>query len=379
MDMFSQNTPPSTNAQTDSLAVQPIKAPTGIMAIPEIPERFQKKEPVIVWKPKIVKYIPTTEDSIQFNLLVKKQKNSTSPLYNHLAEDYLNPIQRNDRQWIKKQTTESIDVDSIIKQAHQKRFIEHQRSFVKNDSLNIIDSLQAVKDSTQLVAHTQQKHLPQNTYITGANKDIISGILIVLFAFIGYVRVRYYKYLRDLFSTIFNIQLIKKLTTAFSNQNQTPSMVLRALFLLNTSVFSYELLYFYNKPIIEQYNFWLIPICIAFLIVFFNVKNLLYQFTAYVFNSQDLTKEYITLSQHYSKIAGIIILPLAAALPYVEYDAVHLLLQIGIYVYLALYIIQILRSVTLIFNNVSSLYYMFLYLCALEILPLIVVYNILLQ
>ncbi len=373
MDMVSQND--NTNAQSDSITIKPLKAPpTNLMAIPDIPERFQKKQPVVIRKPKVVKYIPTTEDSVQFNLLIKKT-NASSPLYNTLAEDYFNPIERTDRQWIKNHTSESIDRAAVIKEAHKQSLI----NVAKIDSLSPKDTLNEVSNSSNEITYTEQQEVNEEAYLKGMDKDIISGILILLFAIVGYVRIRYFKYLKDLFSTIVNIQIIKKLTTAFSNQNQTPSMILRGLFLLNTSVFLYEYLYYYNKAIIEQYNFWIIPISIILLALFFGIKHTLYLFVAYVFNSQEVTKEYTTLSQHYSKMAGIIILPLAAALPYIEYEAVPLLLNIGIFIYIGLYIIQILRSVTLIFSNLASLYYMFLYLCALEILPLIVVYNILLQ
>ncbi|MFW6389242.1 MAG: DUF4271 domain-containing protein, partial [Marinilabiliaceae bacterium] len=74
---------------------------------------------------------------------------------------------------------------------------------------------------------------------------------------------------------------------------------------------------------------------------------------------------------------GVMLMPLVALFPFLEPEIRQWVPKIGLGLFILLYVMLIGRGMRLNLRGALSGYYIILYLCALEILPLSVLYRIL--
>ncbi len=369
-----------------------------ILSIPETPKRFSQPQRVAkpITKPKI--FTASPDDSIAFNLKVRKE--SDNILEKTLVNDYLNPIPLSDRIWLTKEISNVITQEPAITSPE---VISNEDSLsVVQDTINvkdtpaisiadstknselspvhfIQDSVSVTQSQDSVKVYTEVPVSKSKNEARDTNKDIISGLLILAVAITGFLRVTNYKYLRDLFSALIYNQEARKMQKTVNLHNQTPSLILNGLFLLNISIFIYQIVNYYQIKTIINQSILLIPIFMALIIIYGLIKVSLYRFVAFVFETTQETKEYLFFNFLHNKVFAIAILPIIIVVPYIEPKILPLLFKIGGFIFISLYFIQLFRGFTIILKNLASLLYLFLYLCALEILPLIIVYKILIK
>lgn len=131
-----------------------------------------------------------------------------------------------------------------------------------------------------------------------------------------------------------------------------------------TGVFPYELqgigLYLFN---------------LGLLIGIFFSRIVLVNMTGYIFNQIHLYREYLYNSFIFNKLIGIIILPLLLLMVYTKgylQEALHWITVIAVVFILFM---RITRGIIFTLKKGVLLFYLFLYLCALEIVPLALLYR----
>jgi len=106
------------------------------------------------------------------------------------------------------------------------------------------------------------------------------------------------------------------------------------------------------------------------IVLYFFLKNLLFRFVGFIFDVQKGTREYLFNANMLSKAFGIASLPVICVVPFVDVLTATFLLKAGLCLFLLMYFIQLIRGAKIILRSPLSIFYMFLYFCALEILPL---------
>lgn len=208
------------------------------------------------------------------------------------------------------------------------------------------------------------------------HSDWFIAVLVFLLISTGLVRMNWYRYLRTVMLTIFYPSFTAKLGNT-NISNYIPSLILSSLFYVNISVFTFETLTIYERPFIGLEGVIIIPVLILFYFLLFTGKVLAYRFVAFVFDTKRQVHQYLTASSAMSKAYGVLLLPIMILLPFVEPNFTDYLIKIGIGLFIALYMIQLSNGLRSNFSNLFSGYYIILYLCALEILPLAVLYKVL--
>ncbi len=371
-----------------------------ILTIPETPKRFNKalKPSKPITEPKI--FTSTPDDSIAFNLKVRKESEN---IFNQtLVNDYLNPIPLSDRVWLIKDiesysnseiaiaiselNTEkdsgNIKQDSIFASGssddnYASNSIKSTADISTSDSIDNTNDQYQTRDSVK--THVEVPILIKTNDSKNINKDILSGLLLLAVAVTGFLRVTNYKYLRELFSALIFNQNARKMQKTVNLHNRTPAIILNGLFLLNTSIFLYQITNYYQIITIFNQSLFLIPLFMALIIFYGTIKVALYRFVAFVFETTTETKEYLFFNYLHNKVFAIAILPIIIVIPYIEPNVLPLLFKIGGFIFISLYFIQLFRGFTIILKNLASLLYLFLYLCALEILPIVIIYKILIK
>lgn len=216
--------------------------------------------------------------------------------------------------------------------------------------------------------HTLSPLLGQNWFLI-----VIVGLVTIA----GFLRFRWSKYLSDVFSAILFTNVAGKLQNTSGSSHRIPAFALEFLFYANFSLLFFQYMRLSGQTFFHLQSWGLLLALLGFLVVIFTLKFIVYRFVGWVFQVLPPTREYLFQSSVMSKAYGLILLPLVVVFPFLEPEARHWIPGIGFSVFILLYLIQIGRGVVANLRNPLSGYYIFLYLCALEILPLSILYKVL--
>jgi hypothetical protein len=205
-------------------------------------------------------------------------------------------------------------------------------------------------------------------------------VSIMFLILILYVSIRIFdpKKLLKVFASPFSLQTSKQLLREDYKINKRVSVFLSFAFIL---VISY-LVYITNRYFglilqdinpIKQYLFFIITISLMY-IVKFSINYLLSQLTL----TKDLGKEYIFNVSVFCQTAGVVLFPFIICIQFSRYST-ELFLYPAIIICIVMYLLRLFRGfvISVIEQNIG-IFYIFLYLCALEILPIFVLIKFLL-
>ncbi len=120
----------------------------------------------------------------------------------------------------------------------------------------------------------------------------------------------------------------------------------------------------------------LIFYCIAVLVVY-SVKMLVNNFNGFVFDVEVLMREYTEYIYLNLKALGLIVLPLNILITYADKEYTYLFFLIFYILYAVFWLLRIITGMLYGISANISLSYLFLYLCTLEILPVLLLLKLL--
>lgn len=241
------------------------------------------------------------------------------------------------------------------------------------DSILQFDSVPpAVNTHTEQIIRGEK-----GTLITSYQNDWMVGVLLFALILLALLRFSFSKFLFRVFDSLLNSQSSSNLLLEKNMRNMRGSIFLNLLFYVNFTLFIVQFLVYilslnqdYNNLIFFLYSF-------AGLIGFYHFKFLFIRFIGYVFNGIKESKEYLHTVSIYNKNLGVFLLPVTISVPFIAQNATPTLLKLGLALTLIFYILRLFRGIKILFRQHVSIFYMILYLCALEILPLLMIYKLL--
>jgi len=114
---------------------------------------------------------------------------------------------------------------------------------------------------------------------------------------------------------------------------------------------------------------------LGLLSAYFMSKLLLINLAGFLFNRLRLFREYLYNSFIFNKILGITMLPLLVCVVYTTGLLKEVFQWMAVVAVFTILILRLIRGIVFSFKKDVSIFYMFLYLCALEITPLALLYN----
>jgi len=108
-------------------------------------------------------------------------------------------------------------------------------------------------------------------------------------------------------------------------------------------------------------------------------KIFLYKIVGFVFDCSNQISEYLFYTQTSRRVTAQILLPLTFLLYFVSGKIALSALILGVVIVFSFNVFSIFRGIKIIAEKEFSIYYLILYLCSLEILPLLIVWRILLS
>ncbi len=222
------------------------------------------------------------------------------------------------------------------------------------------------------------KQLPVNEgqWRNPEGKEQLFYILAGLVCFAAVVKAAYPKYFQDIFRLFIQTSRRQKQTPEQIVQGYVPGFLFNILFFIagGMLITLYGLKMGYIKGPV-----WLLTLYSAGILgVVYLFKYAIIVFAGWVFNVKEATSTYSFIIFLINRVIGLVILPLLALISFYTGDVNTVLFTIAASVVFFLLVYRYALSLTVIRKNlkVSALHF-FIYLCAVELMPLLVIYKVL--
>ncbi len=174
---------------------------------------------------------------------------------------------------------------------------------------------------------------------------------------------------------VFNFQTAARMYNDNSQLQRQLDSFLNFYYYLNGAFFLLIIEQYFKVFPLHQEGLLLFLLNFTILATYNVVRTTLVKLTGFLFDHSDRFREYNYHVSNYNKIIGIAVAPFLLFLAYAPDKLKVYLLWILIVVLSSVYILRIIR--VLLFSRKRNVFilYMFLYLCALEIVPLLLLFK----
>lgn len=207
-------------------------------------------------------------------------------------------------------------------------------------------------------------------------KDMLFYVLTGLVTALACIRLIFPKYIKNLFLLFMQTSIRQKQTREQLLQNNLASVFLNILFVASASIYITLFIQYKHWVAIPFYQ--LLFYCVIILFIIYIGKYLFLAFSGWVFNVPEATNAYTFIVFLVNKVLGIVLIPFILMITFSPLPIRQIAITISAGVALVLFMYRYLVSFGVIRSNlkVSALHF-FLYLCAVELLPLLLIYKLL--
>ena len=210
-----------------------------------------------------------------------------------------------------------------------------------------------------------------------SNTDSFLFVILFLFALLAYVQLNGKNFIHVLSSSVRSNFYSNAL---FNEKNLSLNLfgyILQFIFFISFGLlmtFSIEILF---PKIIYSNRFYTFIILSITFFSLYSIQNFFFLFLGLIFSKQKLAKEHLFFVSNTIKLAGIAILILVSAIFFADNEIKIYLTYLALFFGFIVYFAKIFRLLITFLQNGFSILYMFLYFCAVEIIPVLLLVKIL--
>lgn len=210
------------------------------------------------------------------------------------------------------------------------------------------------------------------------SKDELFYLSAGLVFILAFIRVAFPRYFKNLFNSFFQTSLRLKQTREQLLQDNLASLLSNLLFVLSTSLYAALVIRFQQWAPVGFW--WLALYGAALLALVYLGKYLFLRFAGWIFNSKEAAAGYIFIVFLVNKVIGILLVPFLLIVAFAAVPVAGVALTVSAVLIGLLFLYRYMVSFTTIRSNlkVNALHF-FLYLCAGELLPLLLIYKVLIN
>lgn len=200
-------------------------------------------------------------------------------------------------------------------------------------------------------------------------------ILFLLFASIAVSQIYFKGLLQNTFQTVIRYSVTVGMFNDNSQVQRQKDNILYAIYFISFAMF---ILVLENRWSLYPYDitgFRLFLWNIAFLLGIFYTRIFLLNVVAHIFKQRKLFQEYLYHVFSLNKLFGIISIPLVFLLIYTENTINEICFILAISMFLMMIIMKAIKGFIFSIEKHVFNFYLFLYLCALEIVPILLMYK----
>ena len=207
--------------------------------------------------------------------------------------------------------------------------------------------------------------------------DLMFYVLLGLFFYFGLIKTVFSKYVNNLTAIFLRVTLKQQQIREQLLQSPLPSLLLNILFFINGGLYTSLLLNYYGKTI--DPNFWLqTAYCSLLLVVIYLGKLIILKSVGWVFNISRATDTYTFIVFLVNKMLGILLLPFLVLIVFEPARAQQVFVTLSLILVVLIFLYRFFLSFRPLQSEIRwSLFQFFIYLCAFELAPLVLIYKVL--
>jgi len=209
-------------------------------------------------------------------------------------------------------------------------------------------------------------------------RNTLFWLIFLVLLLLAIIRIIFYKYFSDLFRAFANPTLSQRQLRDQLSQTPFPALLLNIFFSISLGLYLFLLLR--NSGFITNYNIYLlIPSFVALIGTIYFIKYFVLRLSGWLFGASDLTDGYIYILYLINKVLGIVLVPFLVILAFCSPQLASAGYYISIIIISLFIVYRYFRAYHLIKSHISfSRFHFFLYLCAFEIVPVLIVGKVVL-
>ena len=205
--------------------------------------------------------------------------------------------------------------------------------------------------------------------------DWLTGVMFVALILLVSVRAGYSKYISSLFQSLINYPTAFRLFREKNYSILHGAFRLEVLYYIVLSIFIFQVIVLVSTEN-TLFSWLFFGKTLVAVILYFLGKKLAYYALGSIFTDTNDTREFLFNMDNFNRGAGIILLPIVALIAYYPSGNPMFAVFLGVLITLVFYIMLLTRGISILLKKQFPIFYLFLYLCTLEILPLLLIYKI---
>jgi len=258
----------------------------------------------------------------------------------------------------------------------------------KLDSFNLANGFRVNVAFGKRVQPVDKTYFYKNEYVkidtnnniktNWAERDWMFWPMLALVVYFIITRYRHLTFINQTVASVFYPRMSARL---MKEKNESTSPIIQSLlffYFVTTGLFVYMAMNFYGLYISYAHGFISFLAISLFITLVYFIKIASIKILGFVFQQRKVVDEYLHNLKLFNITTGIILLPITISIPFLNaylVDEVHLI-QTGFFVYIIIFIFKLLRGFFVSYRQSVSIFYILLYLCTLEILPLALLLRI---
>ncbi|WP_430900906.1 MULTISPECIES: DUF4271 domain-containing protein [unclassified Paraflavitalea] len=215
----------------------------------------------------------------------------------------------------------------------------------------------------------------QERRVTG--DEPVFYIIIALLFFYGLVRSVFIKYHNNLMALFFRATLRQQQLRDQLTQTPAPSLMLNALFLFSASLYTSFLAKYYQ--LLSNWDFWEVFLYSAGgLLVLYTGKFIVMKIIGWILRADKAADAYIFVVFMINKVLGIFLIPIIMLMAFPTDAIIHAVVVLSLALVVGLFVYRFWLSYRAVRGEIKvNPFHFFLYLCAFEIAPLLLLFKFL--
>lgn len=193
---------------------------------------------------------------------------------------------------------------------------------------------------------------------------------------LAYMRVSYSRRLERLFSSLIRMQILKQIMREELVFSHRVSVLLFINFAMVSGMILFGAFKYYDWHIFNFTGWELYLALVAAVAGIYLVKLIFNALLRKIINDRGLIKEYLFKVFLVNKTLGVVLLPFAIAIGFINYSYLDFIFITTGVLYACFILFRIFKGLSMSLSYAVPRIYIILYLCTLEILPLLIVWKV---
>ena len=273
-------------------------------------------------------------------------------------------------------TDSAVSKDSIVKTialADSLKADSLKKANASRQSLTDTSTYAALLDIPGLPFHKQPVFMLMEEKPVKTNDELFY-LMVGVVLFLAITRVSFPKYFKNIFSLSFQTSFRQKQTRDQLLQDNIPSLMMNVLFFISGGIYSG--LIARQEGLVAHSYWWVMLYCAALLTIIYLGKYLFLHFSGWVFNEKEAAGSYTFLVFLINKIIGVVLIPFLFLIAFSSEKIVQVAITVSLILLIILLFYRFIVGLGTIRRDLKvNPFHFFLYLCAVEILPLLLLYK----